>query len=125
MWELFLIKTICTIKKSFRQFAWQPFFFSKESLYGNVDRFYFSGINSAIDFLLSSVFSKILVWSHCSLRTESGPLLKMQIQLVFLVAIAVVVVQAIPADHPRPNYREIELEALDTEIEDGGKYHYR
>lgn len=25
----------------------------------------------------------------------------------------------------RPDYKQIELEALDTEIEDGGKYHYR
>lgn len=31
---------------------------------------------------------------------------------------------ATPAN-PRPNYKSIELEALDTEIEDGGKYHYR
>lgn len=49
----------------------------------------------------------------------------MQSFLVFLVTAAVIVVVAQAADHPSPNYREIELEALDTEIEDGGKYHYR
>lgn len=45
-------------------------------------------------------------------------------KLIIVLCLFVGCAVCVPIE-PRPDYKQIELEALDTEIEDGGKYHYR
>lgn len=58
-------------------------------------------------------------------NSEQSEQIKMFLKIVFIVCtVSIVLVMCKPAAD-KPNYKEIEVEVLETDIEEGGKYHYR